>query len=133
MGNRLKMKINEIITEGKTSEMDQDHDAAHQGMIYKARDVGGYDRTYHMNRMMMAMAIADGKSTNAVDSPADTWFEKYNTIHPYTKEEDNKVKAALKTIPSDVKIASTDNKSHEPKEIQTSSPVATIKKNKYGV
>ena len=127
------MKIKDIIIEGKTSEMDEMHDAAHNGNIYKARDVGGYDRTYHMNRMMMAMAKADGKSTKAVDSPKDTWFEKYNTIHPYTKEEDNMVKAALKTIPSDSKIASTDSKSHESKDIHNVSPVAARKKNKYGV
>jgi len=127
------MKIKDIIAEGKTSEMDENHEAAHQGNIYKARDVGGYDRTYHMNRMMMAMAKADGKSTKAVDSPKDTWFEKYNTIHPYTKEEDNMVKAALKTIPSDSKIASKDSKSKESKDVHNISPVAARKKNKHGV
>jgi hypothetical protein len=33
---------------------------------YIARDVGGYDRVYHMNRLWMAMSMADGKSTKAV-------------------------------------------------------------------
>lgn len=127
------MKINEIIIEGKTTELDADHEAAHQGDIFRARDVGGYDRVYHMNRLMMAMAKADGKSTKAIDSPADTWFEKYNTIHPYTKEESNMAKAAMKTVPTDGREVSHDSKSHESDEIHKVSPHAKPKKNRYGV
>ena len=127
------MKITEIIIEGKTTPLDADHEAAHPGDIFRARDIGGYDRVYHMNRLMMAMAKADGKSTKAVDSPADTWFEKYNTIHPYTKEESNMVKSAMKTVPTDGKEVSSDSKSHEGSDVHKVSPHARPKKNKYGV
>ena len=127
------MKINEVIQEGKTTEIRPEHDAVHQGDIVRARDVGGYDRIYHMNRLMMAMAKADGKSTKAVDSPKDTWFEKYNTIHPYTKEETNMVKAAMNTVPTDGQFVSHDRKSHEPDDIHKISPHPAKRKNRYGV
>jgi hypothetical protein len=116
------MKITEIISEGKTTELHPDHDAAHAGPIIRARDTGGYDRIYHMNRMMMAMAKADGKSTKPVDSAPDTWFEKYNTIHPYTPEEENMARAAMNTIPTQHNDVSTDRKSREPNDTHKVSP-----------
>lgn len=126
------MKVIEIIREHKTSERKKSHDDASQGAI-RMRDVGGYDRTYHMNRIMMAAAVADGKSTKAVDSPADTWFEKYNTAHPYTKEEDNMIQSAMKTVPTDGKVVSSFGKSKEHSSVNKVSPVPSRKKNKYGV
>lgn len=126
------MKVHEIIAESKTTERKTSHDNVSKG-VTRARDVGGYDRTYHMNRMGMAMAMADGKSTKAVDSPQDTWFEKYNTYHPFTKEEDNMIKSALKTIPSDSQEVSKFGKSVEPKFVNKTSPVAKPKRNKYGI
>ena len=107
----------------KTDEkkMHPDHEAVHADNVYRARDVGGYDRVYHMNRLMMAMAKADGKSTKAVDSPAETWYEKYNTIHPYTDAEHKMVQAAMNTVPTDGKIVSKGN-STEPKDTHKTSP-----------
>jgi hypothetical protein len=130
------MKINEIILEDKTdlspeeqsgkegseTKMHPHHEAAHAGKVFRTRDVGGYDRVYHMNRMMMAMAKADGKSTKAVDSPAETWFEKYNTAHPYTEEEALMVQSAMNTVPTDGKMASRDTKSREPGDTHKVSP-----------
>lgn len=107
--------------EGSESKMDPEHDAVHADNVYRARDQGGYDRVYHMNRLMMAMAKADGKSTKAVDSPKETWFEKYNTIHPYSDAEHNMVQSAMKTIPTDGKVVSK-GKSHEPKDVNRTSP-----------
>jgi hypothetical protein len=120
------------IKEMATTARSPDVDAVSQGVI-RTRDKGGYDRAYHLNRMGMAMAMSDGKSTKAVDSPADTWAEKYNTYHPYTKEEDNMVRSAMKTVPTDGKHVSTYGKSKEPDGTQTISPVAKPKTNKYGV
>ena len=107
-------------TEEKT--MHPDHEAAHAGNIYRTRDVGGYDRVYHMNRLMMAMAKADGKSTKPVDSATETWFEKYNTVHPYTDAEGKMVKAAMNTVPTDGKMVSHDKKSREPDHVHKVSP-----------
>lgn len=125
------MKINEIISEATTS-MRKGFDNAQRGS-FRARDTGGYDRTYHMNRLMMAMACADGKSSKAVDSPADTWFEKYNTLHPLTKEEENMIKAAMKTVPTDGKEFGKFGKSVELDSVNKVSPVAKPKRNKYGI
>jgi len=128
------MKIRDVINEGgdKITTLKQHHERVGHG-VSRSRDVGGYDRVYHLNRIGMAMAVADGESTAAVDSPAETWFEKYNTYHPYTKEEDNKIKAAHKTVPSDGKVISSYGKSMEPKDTNIQSSVAKPKKNKYGV
>ena len=101
--------------------MHPDHEAVHPDNVYRARDVGGYDRVYHMNRLMMAMAKADGKSTKPVDSPAETWFEKYNTIHPYTDAEHKMVQSAMNTVPTDGKMVSK-GKSHEPNDVHKVSP-----------
>jgi len=114
--------VSKIVSEQKTTQMRRHHEDVGVG-AYRARDVGGYDRIYHMNRLMMAMAKADGQSTRAVDSPADTWFEKYNTIHPYTEQEHNMAQAAMKTVPTDGKEVTRDHRSHETETVHKTSPV----------
>jgi len=126
------MKINEVISEAKVTKRTKHQDDPSQGAV-RLRDKGGYDRTYHMNRIMMAAACADGKSTKAVDSPAETWFEKYNTAHPYTKEEENMLKSAMKTVPTDGKFVSKWGKSKEHDDTHRVSPTPAKKRNKYGV
>jgi hypothetical protein len=128
-----EMKLRELFREGKVTDVHPDHDAVHQGGVSRSRDVGGYDRVYHMNRLMMAMAMANGKDTKAVDSPESTWVEKFNTHHPYTKEEHNMIHSAFKTVPTDKEEISPWEKSEEPKDTNIVSPVAKSKKNKYGI
>jgi len=98
------MNIYEIITEGLSvqpaGKMDPTYTAA-RGGVFLARDVGGYDRIYHMNRLMMAMALADGKSKSPVKMNSSSWSEKYNTVHPYSDEEYNMVYSAMATVPTD--------------------------------
>ena len=67
-------------------KMHQHHIDGGQGATL-FRDVGGYDRIYHLNRMMMATAMADGRSKKAVDMPDSSWYEKYNIAFPYTDIE----------------------------------------------
>ena len=132
------MRAQEFITENKierhpekeTSKtqpgLNPDHAAPMQG-VHKARDVGGYDRIYHMNRLWMAMAMADGKSRKPVDMDAASWTEKYNTIHPYTEEEENMVHQAFATVPSDHKHEVAHKKSTEPEHVHKVSPVSAFK------
>jgi hypothetical protein len=111
----------------------RDLDQAGQG-VYLARDVGGYDRVYHMNRLWMAMAMADGRSAKAIPGAnASSWSEKYNTIHPFSDADDMKIKAALKTVPSDHGHMVTDHSSKEHDDTNKKSIVAKPKKNKYGI
>jgi len=119
------MRASEFLTEGE-GKIHHHHSQATQG-IYKTRDVGGYDRTYHLNRMMMAMGMADGKSQDAVDMDNSSFVEKYNTVHPYTEEEYNMFISATKTIPTDKKNVVPYSKSKEPEDTNTTSLVKPFK------
>ena len=134
-----EMRAKEFVTEshanagsGFETELNKDHDNVMKGAS-RSRDIGGYDRVYHMNRLMMAMAMHDGKGPHPVNSAHSTWFEKYNTMHPMTQEEDNMIRGAMKTVPTDGKHVSKFAGSKEAEGGNVSSPVAKPKRNKYGV
>ena len=119
------MRACEFITESE-GKMSQDAEGASQG-AHKVRDKGGYDRVYHMNRMMMAMASADGKSKKPVKMDSASWVEKYNTAHPYTEEEHNMMHQAIATIPTEHKEVVPYSKSQEHKDTHKISPVTGFK------
>jgi hypothetical protein len=119
------MRASEFLTEGE-GKIHMDHAETSPG-IYKTRDIGGYDRTYHMNRLMMAMSMADGKSQDAVQMDNASFAEKYNTVHPYTEEEYNMFISATKTIPTDLKKVVPYSKSKEPTDTNTKSLVKPFK------
>lgn len=96
--------------------------AASRG-THKTRDKGGYDRTNHLNRMMMAMAMADGRSKKAVDMDSASWVEKYNTAHPYTEEEHNMLHQAMATIPTEHEQVVPFSRSKESDDTHRVSPV----------
>jgi hypothetical protein len=122
------MRAKDFIVE-REGKIRKRHAAVQQGIV-RARDVGGYDRTYHANRIAMAMAKADGKSTKPVDSPEASWNEKYNTYHPYTEEEWNMVGSAMNTVPTDRQEIQPWSKSEEPEDTHKVSPTANwTKKN----
>jgi hypothetical protein len=121
------MRAREFIFETKPGKITDDQAEASPGIV-KARDPGGYDRSYHMNRLTMAMAMSDGKSQDAVDMDSASFAEKYNTIHPYTEQEYNMYVAASKTIPTDQEIVVPYSKSKEPEDTQTKSPVLVNKR-----
>ena len=120
------MRAHEFITEGSEGKMHKDQVQVNVG-TYRARDVGGYDRVYHMNRLWMAMACADGKSQDAVEMDNSSFAEKYNTVHPYTEEEYNMFVAAKKTIPTDSKEIVPYSKSEEPQDTNKQSLVIGFK------
>lgn len=115
------MRANEFIIESE-GKVRKNHAAVQQG-VHKSRDVGGYDRVYHMNRLWMATAMADGKSTKPVDMDEASWMEKYNTQHPYTEEEYNMFRSAENTIPTDSKEVTPWSKSKEPDDTHRVSSV----------
>lgn len=124
------MRAKEFINEGGPSrgKMKKDHEnATGTGGSVIARDKGGYDRTYHQNRLSMAMAMADGKSTKAVKMDKAGPTEKYNSYHPYTDEEHNMVQSALKTIPSEQHKMAKRGKSSESEGVHKISPVTGFK------
>ena len=117
---RAKEFINETAGEGK---MRKDHEYAHQGS-FRLRDVGGYDRTYHLNRIWMATAMADGKNKKPVDMDSASFVEKYNVAFPYTDIEHMMVLQAMATIPTDGKELAKRGKSEELPDTNKISPVS---------
>ena len=126
------MKIWEIISEGREGKQPLVPATASKGEV-RFRDVGGYDRTYHLHRIMMATAMADGKSGKAVDMDQASWVEKYNVARPYTDEEHKMMQSAFATIDSEYDNTQTDRRSMEMDDTNKTSIVAPRKKNKYGV
>ena len=123
------MRAQEFIAEEKEGKIHPDHQAVMQ-TTRTIRDNGGYDRIDHWNRMGMAMAMHDGKTKNAIpakDMDPNSWVEKYNTAHPYTKEEDNMIVGAMKTIGSDHKHLISDHRSLEPESTHKTSPIKAFK------
>ena len=121
------MRAKEFITETTPDGKMHDHHAGASNGITRIRDVGGYDRVYHMNRLWMAMAMADGKSKKPVDMDSASWVEKYNTVHPYTEEEHMMLQQAIATIPSDSKVVVKFSPSVEPTDTNTKSIAVAFK------
>lgn len=84
------------------------------------------DRAYNLNRVMMAAACADGKSTAAVDMPQASWLDRYNSAHPYTHEEYNMMKAAFATVDSEYEELVGSEDSHEPPGVNITSPIKSF-------
>jgi len=122
------MRAKEFIGES-AGKIDRNFSGASQG-VTKLRDIGGVDRTYHLNRIWMATAMADGTNGNPVDMDSSSWIEKYNVAVPYTDAEHLMVMAAMATIPTDGKELSKRSKSKEPDDTYTVSPVANWMKKK---
>lgn len=116
------MKINEIIVEGYDGKKPDRQTRADTGE-WQFRDAGGIDRGYNLNRVMMATAMADGVSEDAVDMPQSSWVEKFNVARPYTEAEHKMMKAAFKTVSSENYHTEKDHKSREPDDTNKTSPV----------
>lgn len=99
-----------------------------QGMI-RMRDVGGYDRFYHMNRISMALAMADGSSKKGIPGVDPASFaEKFNVAFPYTDLEDLMMFQAMATVPTDGKELVKRSKSIENPDTGVTSPVSNWNK-----
>jgi hypothetical protein len=87
------MRAHEFITEqsnkGKVSSRQQQ---ATVGLNIFATTQ--YDRTYDLNRVMMAVASTDG--TTIPDLNRESWVGKNNTAHPYTDVEQDMLRIAYK-------------------------------------
>ena len=120
------MRAKEFINEAGGS-MHPNHVAVGQGAT-RMRDVGGYDRTYHLNRIWMATAMADGSSKKPVDMDSSSFIEKYNLAFPYTDIEHMMILQAMATIPTDSKELAKRSKSTEPDDTNIVSPISNWNK-----
>lgn len=115
------MRANEFIFERRIAHPTKRQSQSTAG-LHKFRDPGGYDRTYELNRIMMATACSDGTTPLAVD--AETWSGRYNTAHPYTQVEADMLKQAYKAVGSESHdLNHGDNQS---KELDTTNAVSPV-------
>ena len=129
------MRAKEFLSElsvKPSGKMHSHHVDGGQGYML-SRDIGGYDRIYHLNRIMMAAAMADGRSHKPVDMDGSSWVEKYNVAFPYTDMEHAMMMQAFATVPSDAGELEKRGKSKEPDDTNIKSIVAKPKKNQYGI
>jgi hypothetical protein len=127
------MKIKEVIIEDAVGKVPKRYQRAAMG-LHKFRDENFADRIYELNRVMMAVAAADGKDTNKIPVDIESWAGRFDIAAPLTKEEENMLKQAYKTIGS---YWSDENpgpfKAQEIDTVNKNSPVPKRKRNKYGV
>jgi hypothetical protein len=96
------MRASEFITEAKRrGKLTKRQDQSTVG-VNLFRDPDGYDRTYELNRMMMAVACANGDGS-PIKIDAESWIGKDNSAQPYTKLEQDMLKQAAKAIGSKIK------------------------------
>jgi hypothetical protein len=121
------MRASEFITEGKRrGKISKRQDQATVG-VNLFRDPDGCDRTYELNRMMMAVACADGKGSPIV-MDAESWIGKDNSALPYTKLEQDMMKQAAKAIGTKIKdVNKGDMRSMELDSTYKTSPMLGFK------
>jgi len=127
------MKIKEVILEDTVGEIPSRLQQSTVGLT-KFRDQQFADRVYELNRVMMAVAAADGVNPLKIDVDSESWAGRNNLAFPYTPEEQDMLKQAFKAIGSHYEdLNHGDLESQELKSTNKVSPVAKPKKNKFGV
>lgn len=122
------MRAHEFITEESHS--------THAGKLSKRQQqstvglnvfaISQYDRTYDLNRVMMAVASTDGEIIP--DMEQESWVGKQNTAHPYTKVEQDMLKIAYKAAGIPFKdLNKGDLDSEELDSTQDQSPIKPFK------
>lgn len=120
------MRANEFINEAKQAKMSKRQKQSTVG-VNLFRDPEGYDRTYELNRMMMAVACADGTGT-PIKMDSESWIGKDNSAQPYSKLEQDMMKQAAKSIGSKIKdVNKGDLRSLELDSTQKISPIVGFK------
>jgi hypothetical protein len=118
------MRAHEFITESGKGKVSNRQQQATVGLnIFAATQ---YDRTYDLNRVMMAVASTDG--TSIPDLNRESWVGKNNTAHPYTDVEQDMLKIAYKAAGIPFKdLNKGDLKSKELDSTQEQSPIKPFK------
>ena len=122
------MRATEFITEdNEPGKMSKRQRYATRG-AHKFQDVDGRDRVYELNRVMMALAQANGESGENIDLDSESWVGTSNMAFPYTEVEANMLKAAYKAVGSEWEdLNSGDMKSSELPSINKESPIEGFK------
>ena len=118
------MRAKEFIIERKKGKLSKRQQQSTKGLNLFAD--GPYDRTYDLNRVMMAAASTDG--TFVPDMDGESWAGKYNTAHAYTDVEEQMLKKAYKAAGIYYKdLNNGDLKSKELDSTDVQSPIKPFK------
>jgi hypothetical protein len=125
------MKVIDIISEAKQAKISKRQSQSSRG-ISTYGDSEKMNSDYVAFKLGQAMAGSDGKTVPEID--AKSWHGKKKTIHPYTEVENEMFKKAAKAVGADYEdLNHGDMASKELDTTNKISPVAKIKKNKYGI
>lgn len=120
------MRAKEFITEvSKEVKLNAKPSARHQQStrgLHVFTDTN-YDRIYTLNRVMMAVASADGIQKPVVDK--ESWAAKRNTAHPYTEIEQDMLKHAYEVV--GVPHRDLNNGNLDSKELNSTNTLSPIK------
>lgn len=127
------MKVYEIINEAKVKQakMTKRQNQPTRG-VHTFGDAERANSDYVQFRVGMAAAATDGKKKPDID--AKSWIGKKKAAFPYTKEEADILKMAYQAAGANYDDLNHGNMNSE--ELTTTnkvSPVATKKRNKYGI
>lgn len=118
------MRAKEFVSEMKKGQLSKRQQYSTKG-LHVFTD-SNFDRIYMLNRVMMAAAMSDG--VTMPDIPAESWVAKYNTAHPYTKQEHDMLMHAYKAAGVKFKdLNHGDLKSDELDSTQVISPIKPFK------
>jgi hypothetical protein len=118
------MRAHEFITEGNKGKVSDRQQQSTVGLNIFATTQ--YDRTYDLNRVMMAVASTDGEIIP--DLNRESWVGKNNTAHPYTDVEQDMLKIAYKAAGIPFKdLNKGDLDSEELDSTQDQSPIKPFK------
>ena len=118
------MRAREFVNEQKMGKLSKRHQEATKGLHVFANST--YDRTYDLNRVMMAVAATDGELTPVLDG--ESWAGKFNTAQPYTDVEHKMLLKAYKAAGIKYKdLNDGDNESYELNTTNTQSPIKPFK------
>jgi hypothetical protein len=120
------VRAHEFLVEKQIGKIGHRRQQATRGLS-TFRDPGGFDRTYELNRVMMAAACADG-TDRPLDLDTESWSGRYNTAHPYTDAEAKMMKQALRAVGSEQHdLNNGDNESQEVESTNKKSPIVAFK------
>lgn len=115
------MRAKEFIREQKIGKLSKRQQQSTKGLHVFANST--FDRTYDLNRVMMAVATTDG--TFVPDMDGESWAGKFNTAHAYTDTEADMLKQAYKA--AGVKFKDLNNGDHDSKELDSTNIKSPIK------
>ena len=119
------MRAREFITERK-GKISHRHQQATRGLDL-FRDKKRTNSDYVLNRVMMAVASADGSDT-PIEMDQQSWVGTRRSAHPYTKEEQRMLKQAFRAAGAEYNdVNNGDMDSEEMNDVNRVSPVKGFK------